>query len=250
MALGLGRASRRSRRNATQRGGPPPQHRTDVVVGVLVSAAALVVGIVVFPLLPSGTSAASTAPPRASVHSDTPVASIGDPGPVGGQLAVQPSAPANVDRAPTRGGVALLSDQTPVHRASIPVPAQPVPAPQVAVPSVPSRSSYAGSEQPASPPQVRSVPDVAPVYHSSSGASGGQKTYHSPGGLQPVTSPGDSTGTGSTGGGGGGSTGGGTDPTRGGTGGPKGGGNTGGLGGGSKGNGGGGNTGGLGGSKG
>ena len=127
-------APRRTRRNVRQPGRPPSLHRTDLIVGGLVSAAALVVGIVAFPLLPSGTSTGSTTPPPASNHAGTAVAGSGDPGPVGGQLAIQPNAPASPDHAATRGGVTLLSDQTAVHHPSIvPVAAPPAAVPQVAV---------------------------------------------------------------------------------------------------------------------
>ena len=114
-----GPALRRTRRNVRQPGRPPSFHRTDLIVGGLVSAAALVVGIVAFPLLPSGTSTDSTAPPPASNHASTAATGSGNPGPVGDQLAVQTNAPANSEPAPTRGGVALLSDQTAVHRPSV-----------------------------------------------------------------------------------------------------------------------------------
>jgi hypothetical protein len=176
-------APRRTRRNVRQPGRPPSLHRTDLIVGGLVSAAALVVGIVAFPLLPSGTFTGSTTPPPASDHAGTAVASSGDPGPVGGQLAIQPSAPASPDHAATRGGVTLLSDQTAVHRsATVPVVAPPAPAPQVAVPSGPSRSSYEGSPQPADLPQVQ--PRSVPTPYPSSGTG-----HHSGGGTTPGDPP-------------------------------------------------------------
>ncbi len=173
----------RTRRNVRQPGRPPSIHRTDLIVGGLVSAAALVVGIVAFPLLPSGTSTGSTTPPPASNHAGTAVAGSGDSGPVRGQLAIQPSAPASPDHASTRGGVTLLSDQTAVHHPSIvPVAAPPAAVPQVAVPNGSSRSGYEESPQPADLPQVQ--PRSVPTPYPSSGTG-----HHSGGGTTPGDPP-------------------------------------------------------------
>ena len=193
---------RRTRPNVRQAGRPPSLHRTDLIVGGLVSAAALVVGIVAFPLLPSGTSTESTVPPAASNHAGTAATGSGNPGPAGDQLAVQPNAPAKLEPAPTRGGVTLLSDQTPVHHASAPVAAQPAPAPQVAVPSVPVRSSYLGSEQPASPPRqsLDNYVYTPPVSHT--GIGGRPKDNPYPGNSPGVPTGGTGTGTGGKGRGG------------------------------------------------
>ncbi len=183
-AVGPRQALRRTRRNVRRVGHPPSPHRTDVVVGVLVSAAALIVGIVAFPLLPTGTS---TAPPPANDHAGAAVVDSGAPGPVGGQLAVQPGVSPEPARAPTHQGVALLSDQTPVQRASVvPVAAQPAPAPQVAVPSVPNRISDGGF-QPATPLPVRRARSVAPTYGDS--GSGGQLGDSTPPVKPPPSGP-------------------------------------------------------------
>lgn len=113
------RLFRRSRGNAGRPGPAPPrtptQPRTEVVVGVVILAVAVLAGIVVLRLLPSESSSASPADPPVSDRADVPAAGGGNPGPASGQLTAPPGALAGLDGRSTHEGEALAR-QTAVHR--------------------------------------------------------------------------------------------------------------------------------------
>lgn len=159
----------------------PTRSGTNVAVWVILCAVAALVVWIVLPVFPLGTSTGSTAVPPMS---DTGAATAGDgaPGPVGGQLAAQPSESAGLDHDPTPEG-GTRDDRNEGHRAvgfpvapvakSKPVPAaqppaaQPGPAAQPARPSEPANVADPGPgvDPPmVGQPQRRAVPPSKPSY--------------------------------------------------------------------------------------
>lgn len=215
-----GRLFRRPQSNAGQPEPPPPrtptQPRTEVVVGVIILAVAVLAGIVVLRLLPPEPSSASPSDPAVSDRADVPAAGGGNPGPASGQLIAPPGALAGIDHHPTREGEADLgprvdslsvdldprrggepskpghAEQAPLRRQQH-LPRKPDAHPPPGKPDRPpdnpqSVGQHRGVPNVIVPPPAGTAPQPQQVHRTPSSAGGQQHVNRPTGGQGPIAS--------------------------------------------------------------